>query len=358
MTDHAWDYRSVTGTIQNKSGKTLTLVEPVVFDWGRWIGPEEASLAKIRTIPDGSTAQFEVECTRGSTGCEGRLKFTLDKDDKNRTWEIYWNNPFINCAWESNEYTQQLSDGNPSNADNDDAKTGDEVCFVRYVCERAPAAKVETPPLPDEQPAVVQPGQEQAVSVFAGPRTYHVFVVDVHKNKRPKGCFATWSDAVRDDVLKQLRANFDVIAKEAGCTIEVSWEKAFPSKVEDDELVCYLRPQNESKFSAAEKSAAPAGDSTGMTAWNGSTMMTEIWVEAIEKGHSDGAFAVMLCGLIMHELMHQKLDAHPDDAGTNIHGWPEPSYGHTPVTGQSRLAGTDAHDIAVALPKKYKPRKV
>jgi hypothetical protein len=95
------------------------------------------------------------------------------------------------------------------------------------------------------------------------------------------------------------------------------------------------------------------------TAWFGTTMMTEVWVEKIDKGHSDGAFATMLCGLIMHELMHQKLDTHPEDRDkSDIHSWLEPSYGHTPVTRQSRLTDTDAKVIAVALPKKYPQRKV
>ena len=180
---NSYAYRSVDASIKNDSASDLTF-QKVEMAWGKWFGEDlspESVPENIKTIPKGQTRPFKVESDRWMTGCEGSLVYTLADGT---TFTVYWNNPFINCAWESNEYTQKRSDGPLENADNDDEK-GDEESVCRFVC-RAKGVSADAgvrPPIPGEQSCTVEPGKEGHLS--ACPSRVNVIIVPGMPAARP-----------------------------------------------------------------------------------------------------------------------------------------------------------------------------
>jgi hypothetical protein len=119
---------------------------------------------------------------------------------------------------------------------------------------------------------------------------------------------------------------------------DFTWE-ANSSAVGDLDVVCYLvsRPFNSI---ARNHTSQPLGVA-GTTVWStrSRAMISEVYMSAVE---GDRARNRLLANLIFHELMHNKLDAHPDRyVVDDIHVIQGGSISHVPVNSSAHPSSSD-----------------
>lgn len=198
-------------------------------------------------------------------------------------------------------------------------------------------------------------GEKKGPGVPAAKVTYNVYIVDKHPTKHP--AWKQEDDYTKNGIIKQLTDYFEKIAAVAHYTgtpkARVNWVSSWPARIEDHEMICYLVPKTSSAF----KNDTSKAHGQGMTGWrNGSAMLSEVWVETVAMFGLD-SFIDMVSKIIFHELMHQKLDAHPNDADTDMHNRPD-GLGVTPVSQVSTFTDADRDDMAAAIDKKYRQLRV
>lgn len=119
-----------------------------------------------------------------------------------------------------------------------------------------------------------------------------------------------WTKAIRETIANNLTHWFDDICKRSttfrGSTVHCWWTSNV-ALLDDDEMIIYFVPNPRRSLikSVAKSSAAHAGGGTVMT---DSGMISEVF---ISESAGDARIGRLLAILAFHELMHNKLDAHP-----------------------------------------------
>jgi len=231
------------------------------------------------------------------------------------------------------------------------------------------------PPPPDQaapteagssaQPAVGGTTRDKANAAATnvpGGVTYNAWIIDTD----PSHHHPSWAATTQDQTAAQLVDYLSKLAVKAGYTGDpkatVTWVTAFPSGIKDHEMVVYLRPFASSRHAAP--ALAKAAGKTGCTAWVGDGMYTEVWMERIDKIASADKLYQTLANVIMHEWMHQKMDAHPSeqppakDPGADIHAsCIGNSIGVETVDSTNSVNDQDVTDIGPKLNNQYKQKK-
>jgi hypothetical protein len=194
-------------------------------------------------------------------------------------------------------------------------------------------------------------GEKKSPAVPPGKLTYNVYIVD--KQPQKPQSWEDKDDYTKNGVITKLTGWMGQIATVAAYKgtppAQVNWVGSYPQQIKDHEMICYFIPKATSAF-GADKSKAHG---QGMTGWrNGSSMLTEIWLETMRPFGLDN-FIDMLAKMIFHEWMHQKLDSHPSDDTNDIHNRAT-GLGVTPVELVRGFTDEDRDDMAAAIDKKYK----
>lgn len=182
--------------------------------------------------------------------------------------------------------------------------------------------------------------------------TFKVYLVDYRKLTHKD-----WTEAeTPGKICALLKDWWTQIANKAGWNgsppADVLWVKTLPAAIQDYEIAVYLRERATSKL-PADALAKTNTDTRGMTLWRGASgMHVEIWAERIPEATLDTA-PTIAANIIFHEMMHWKLDAHPDNSSWDIHKTTR-GLGHSPVGPEDSFTDTDRDEMAEAIARQYK----
>ena len=119
-----------------------------------------------------------------------------------------------------------------------------------------------------------------------------------------------WTKQIRETIAKDLTHWFDDICKKSttfrGSTVHCWWTSNV-HLLDEDEMIIYFVPTPRRSLirSVAKRNLPHAGGGTVMTDQG---MISEIF---ISEAAGDAGIARLLAVIAFHELMHNKLDAHP-----------------------------------------------
>jgi hypothetical protein len=130
------------------------------------------------------------------------------------------------------------------------------------------------------------------------------------------------------------------------------WEVGSASAIQDTDLVCYVL--RDAAASIVQKHTSDALGAGGSTVWStrSHAMISEVYMTAIE---GDASRYRLLANLVFHELMHNKLDAHPSLAVlSDVHAISGGSVSKVPVNSSKRPSKADIAKMRLGVPKKIK----
>jgi hypothetical protein len=142
-------------------------------------------------------------------------------------------------------------------------------------------------------------------------RTYDIILKDLCRDHH-----YYWTPDIRVRVKNYLNDWFKDVCSHSttlGSPTPRCWWRSNKALVEDDELVVYFLPEPADSLVVKKAGADGHRGAAGRTSWTKRGMISEIY---ISKAAGDANLAKLLSILAFHELMHNKLDAHPEVAST------------------------------------------
>lgn len=146
---------------------------------------------------------------------------------------------------------------------------------------------------------------------------YHVILKDLCQDDR-----TLWTKNIRVEIKRYMTdwfsqicaASTDFSAASAEC-----WWSSNRLLVEKDELVVYFLPTRSHSLIAHRGAALPVESHGGGTMLIGTSIVSEVYIwENTRQGMQDPRHSRLLALVALHELIHNKLDADPNNPGQLI----------------------------------------
>lgn len=146
--------------------------------------------------------------------------------------------------------------------------------------------------------------------------TFMVYLKSMKRHVASGGGSSGWGEGEMYAIGLEIRDLFQRVVSSASSpftTADFTWEGS-PAAIRPHELLVYFTERSRSQI-ANNGGGQPT--SAGATFWTSAGMISEVYIDAVD---GDADFDSKLAKLAFHELMHNKLDAHPIKAtATNIH---------------------------------------